>query len=123
MAVNCPVGSKNETANTYAECNLVKDESLFPTVNNAINVFTGVLGVVAAVVIIYGGVQYVLATGDSSKLKRAKDTIMYGIIGLVIAILAFAIVNFVVGVIGQGATPADGGDEGEETGLVLNLGA
>ena len=56
----------------------------------------GVLGLLAVVVIIYGGFMYTTSAGDSSKIKKAKDTIMYGVIGLVIALLAFAIVNFVV---------------------------
>ena len=37
-----------------------------------------------------------LSAGDSGKVKKAKDTILYGIIGLIIALLAFAIVNFVI---------------------------
>jgi hypothetical protein len=57
-------------------------------------IFVG--GIVAAMAIIMGGVQYSTSQGDGGKTKKAKDTIMYGIIGLVVAILAFAIVNFVL---------------------------
>jgi len=57
----------------------------------------GILGLVAVVVIIYGGVRYMTSTGDSGKVKDAKNTILYGIIGLAIAVLAFAIVSFVIG--------------------------
>jgi multisubunit Na+/H+ antiporter MnhB subunit len=55
-----------------------------------------VLGFVAVVVIILGGVQYTTSSGDPAKVKKAKDTILYGIIGLVVALLAYAIVNFVL---------------------------
>jgi multisubunit Na+/H+ antiporter MnhB subunit len=48
------------------------------------------------VVIILGGVQYTTSSGDPAKVKKAKDTILYGIIGLVVALLAYAIVNFVL---------------------------
>jgi len=48
------------------------------------------------VVIILGGVQYTTSAGASDKVKKAKDTIMYGIIGLVVALLAYAIVNFIL---------------------------
>ena len=128
MAVECPEGSYRKihgiAAETFSECNLPEDDSLFPTVSNVINIFTGVLGLLAVVVTIYGGMQYLLATGDASKVKKAKDTIMYGIIGLVIAILAFAIVNFVVSIVAKDATaPAADPEEGEETSLVLTLGA
>ena len=46
--------------------------------------------------IIIGGLYYVTSQGDPGKVKRGKDTILYGIVGLVIAFLAIAIVNFVL---------------------------
>ena len=46
--------------------------------------------------IIIGGIHYATSQGDAAKVKKGKDTILYGIIGLVIAILAYAIVNFVL---------------------------
>lgn len=66
------------------------------TVVGIINAVIGVLGIVAVVVIILGGVQYMTSTGDAGKVKKAKDTILYGVIGLIICVLAFAIVNFVI---------------------------
>ena len=68
-----------------------------------INWILGLIGLVAVVVIIIGGIQYMTSTGDPGKVKKAKDTILYGIIGLIIAIFAAAIVNFVVTNIGSGA--------------------
>lgn len=61
-----------------------------------INGVVGVLGLVAVVVIIIGGINYMTSSGDAAKVKKAKDTILYGVIGLVICVLAFAIVNFVI---------------------------
>ncbi len=58
-------------------------------------VFT-VVGIVAVVMIVIGGVNYTTSQGDSQKVQKAKNTIMYGIIGLIIVLLAFAIVNFVL---------------------------
>ena len=66
------------------------------TLNIIIDVVLGVLGLLAVAIIIYGGFMYTTSAGDANKIKKAKDTIMYGVIGLVIALLAFAIVNFVV---------------------------
>jgi len=54
------------------------------------------LGVVAVVVIIIGGINYTISQGDPGKVKKAKDTILYGIVGLVISLSAFAIVQFVL---------------------------
>ena len=70
--------------------------NLTQSVTNILNVVIGVLGIVAVIVIIIGGIQYMTSTGDAGKVKKAKDTILYGVIGLVVVILAFAIVNFVI---------------------------
>lgn len=61
-----------------------------------INTLIYVVGAVAVLMIIVGGLRYVLSGGDASQTKNAKDTILYAIIGVVIAIMAYAIVNFVV---------------------------
>lgn len=66
------------------------------TVQTIINVIIGVIGVIAVVVVILGGVYYVISQGEAAKIAKAKNTILYGIVGLVIALLAFAIVNFVL---------------------------
>ena len=79
-------------------------EDLTTDVTSLINVVIGLLGILAVVVIILGGVQYMLSNGDSSKVKKAKDTILYGVIGLVIVILAAAIVNFIIAKV---ATPTE----------------
>ena len=61
-----------------------------------INGVVAVLGIVAAVFIVVGGVNYMTSAGDSGKLEKAKKTILYSVIGLIICVLAFAIVNFVI---------------------------
>ena len=54
-------------------------------------------GIVAVIVIIVSGFFYVLSNGDASKIKRAKDGILYSVVGLVIVMSAFLITNFVIG--------------------------
>lgn len=61
-----------------------------------LNAVIAVLGIVAVIVIIMGGVGYMTSSGDAGKVKKAKDTILYGVIGLIIVALSFAIVNFVI---------------------------
>lgn len=61
-----------------------------------LNAIIGVAGFVAVIWIIIGGVQYMTSSGDPSKTKKARDTILYACIGLVVCVLAFAIVNFVI---------------------------
>ena len=64
-----------------------------------INAVLFIIGIVAVVMIVLGGIGYATSQGDPGKVKKGKDTILYGIIGLVVALLAFAIVNFVLGAI------------------------
>lgn len=70
-----------------------------------INGILSILAVVAVIVIVIGGVQYMTSTGDPGKTKKAKDTILYACIGLIIVALAAVIVNFVISVIPNGSAP------------------
>ncbi len=80
-------------ANNPDSCN---DSDLNDLIKTIINTVIFAVGMVAVIMIIIGGVNYATSQGDTQKVKKGKDTIMYGIIGLVIAILAYAIVNFVL---------------------------
>ena len=96
--VRCPDGSN---VNNLTDCKGIKENNLnsndlMGTLNIIINVVIGIIGFVAVMVIILGGVQYTTSAGDSGKVKKAKDTIMYGIIGLVVALMAYSIVNFIL---------------------------
>lgn len=71
-------------------------DTLVSNITNILNAVVGVLGLVCVVVMIIGGVQYMTSSGDAGKVKTAKNTILYGLIGLVICVLAFALVNFVI---------------------------
>ena len=53
-------------------------------------------GVVAAAVLIFNGFMYITASGDEGKIQKATKGITYAIVGLIIAAIAFLIVNFVV---------------------------
>ena len=55
------------------------------------------LGIIAVIMIIVSGIKYTTSNGDASKIKSAKDTLTYSVVGLVVAILAWSIVTFVVG--------------------------
>lgn len=61
-----------------------------------VNIMLFVIGAVAVIMLIYGGVKYVTSGGAQDKVAEAKNTILYAIVGIVVALLAFAVVNFVV---------------------------
>ena len=88
--------------------------TLWDDVTNILEAIILVLGLAAVAFIIYGGVQYISSSGDPGKVEKAKKTIFYACIGLIISVLAFAIVNFVIGDI-LGADPSDKDDSSEET--------
>ncbi|QQG50858.1 MAG: hypothetical protein HZB75_05065 [Candidatus Saccharibacteria bacterium] len=71
--------------------------SLGSRIQTVVNILLYILGAIAVVMIVIGGVRYTTSNGDSSAIKGAKDTILYAVIGLIVAIMAYAIVNFVVG--------------------------
>lgn len=66
-------------------------------VQNVIKVLLWVVGVASVIMIVVGGMRYTLSGGDSSGLTGAKNTILYAVVGLVVAMLAYAIVGFVTG--------------------------
>ena len=63
---------------------------------NVVNILLFIIGAVSVIMLIYGGIRYTTSGGNANSVTAAKNTIMYSIVGLVIAILAFAVVQFVV---------------------------
>lgn len=61
-----------------------------------INTLIFVIGAIAVVMIVIGGLRYTISGGDSSQVNGAKNTILYAVVGLVIALLSYGIVNFVL---------------------------
>ncbi|MFZ2126003.1 MAG: pilin [Candidatus Microsaccharimonas sp.] len=74
-----------------------QNETVDSLITNVINVLLFVVGIISVVMIIIGGIMYATSAGDSGAVTKAKNTILYAVIGLVVAFLAFAIVNWVVG--------------------------
>ncbi|OGL30673.1 hypothetical protein A3F37_03555 [Candidatus Saccharibacteria bacterium RIFCSPHIGHO2_12_FULL_41_12] len=75
-----------------------KDSSakLDKLVTDIVNIFSVIVGVVAVIMIIYGGFRYIISGGDSSNVTNAKNTILYALVGLVVVALAQFIVKFVL---------------------------
>lgn len=60
------------------------------------NVLLYLIGAVSVIMLIVGGLRYVVSGGDSTAVQNAKNTILYAIVGIVVAILAYAVVSFVI---------------------------
>lgn len=65
-------------------------------VTTVTNILLFLIGLVAVIMIIIGGIRYTTSNGDASQTKAAKDTILYAVVGLIVAIMAYAIVSWVV---------------------------
>lgn len=61
-----------------------------------VNIFSIIIGAIAIIMLLYGGLRYITSGGDSGRVGNAKNTLLYAIIGLVIVALAQIIVNFVL---------------------------
>lgn len=72
---------------------LFGDNGVFRQVTNTILYF---VGIIAVIMLIWGGIRYVVSGGDAKKVTDAKNTILYAIIGLIISFLAYAIIQFVI---------------------------
>ncbi len=68
-----------------------------PIFKTITNVLLFIIGAISVIMLIIGGIRYTISQGDSTAITGAKNTILYSIIGIVVAILAFAAVNFVIG--------------------------
>jgi hypothetical protein len=74
--------------------NLFGDSGIFSTISS---VLLFIVGAIAVIMIVIGGLRYVISGGDATQVQAAKNTILYALVGIIIAILAYAAVNFVIG--------------------------
>lgn len=75
------------------QSDLFGSNGVFKTITN---VLLFVIGAISVIMLIIGGIRYVVSGGDSGAVTSAKNTILYAVIGIVVAILAYALVNFVI---------------------------
>ena len=75
---------------------LVGPDGVFTKISNTLLL---VIGIISVIMLIYGGFRYIVSGGDNKKVTDAKNTILYDIIGLIISLLAYAIINFVIAAI------------------------
>jgi len=87
---------KDAEAWKAAGCDADSEETLLGKIPAAVLAVFWVAGIIAVGVIVFGGVRYSTSQGDPGKVKKAKDTIMYAVIGMVVTLLAFSFVAFVL---------------------------
>jgi len=86
----------NATGIGYGAYTGLSGQDLRITIANIIRTAMGLLGIIAVLIILYGGFRWMTAAGDDTKVGDARKIITAGIIGLIIIISAYAIASFVV---------------------------
>lgn len=81
---------------TGCDTGATNSDSLNALLTSAVNIFSAIVGVIAVIMIIVGGLRYITSGGDQNKVASAKNTLMYAIIGLIVVALAQLIVHFVL---------------------------
>ena len=66
------------------------------TIANIISYFILLTGIISVLAVTYGGIQMILAIGEDEKIKKARHTIIYAFVGLIIAGLAYGVVTFIM---------------------------
>ena len=86
-------GGANCSKSEDQGADLFGPNGIFKTITN---VLLFVIGAISVIMLIIGGIRYTISNGDSAAVTSAKNTILYAVIGIIVAILAYALVNFVI---------------------------
>jgi ABC-type Fe3+ transport system permease subunit len=89
---NIANGANASQANGQAN-NLFGTGGIFSLISNTA---LFIIGAISVLMLIYGGIRYTISAGDDKAVTAAKNTILYAVVGIVVALLAYALVNFVI---------------------------
>lgn len=107
FAVDLSVGGgANAAKGSDQPADLFGTGGIFNTISN---VLLFIVGAVAVIMIVIGGLRYVISGGDSANVAAAKNTILYALVGVIVAILAYSVINFVISSFTGGGMNGGGG--------------
>ncbi|MFA6919158.1 MAG: hypothetical protein WC244_03570 [Patescibacteria group bacterium] len=102
------LNTADENLNSFQTASGLGDADLSTMIGTLVKAILSLLGVVAILIVLYGGFKWMTAAGDEGKVDGAKKLIISGIIGIIIVVAAYAIASFVLSAIqnaaGTGAT-------------------
>lgn len=117
------VHAQTDGLETVGEESGLGDEDLRIVIARIIRTILTFLGIIAVIIVLWGGFTWMTAGGDTEKVDRAKKILINGLIGLAIVLMSYAITTFVMGAIlnslsgGSGGSGSGGGGDGSESGL------
>lgn len=91
-----------DMSQTSSAASSLSNKPLWNLIANLLNWLLGIIGALAVVVFVIAGILYITAAGNEEQVEKAKTTMTYAIIGLVVALLGLVIVNAVAGLTGAG---------------------
>jgi len=91
-----PDVNQPEFTNISSEFNLGTNTDLKQVIINIVKILLGFLGLIAVLIVLYGGFQWMTAAGNEEKVSSARATLTAGLIGLIIILAAYAIAAFVI---------------------------
>ena len=89
-------GGKLNAQNECVDSNGKSLNEVTYTLRNVVNLLLYVAGIIAVVIIVIAGFRFVTSNGDAAQVSKAKNTIIYALVGLVVAVMSYAIVNFIL---------------------------
>ncbi|HEY5267595.1 MAG TPA: hypothetical protein VII94_00470 [Candidatus Saccharimonadales bacterium] len=89
-------GASGDITGSPSSCGTAAGTTVNNTIKLVLNLFSAIVGIIAVIMIIIGGVKYITSGGSSEKTSSAKDTILFAIVGLIVVALAQVIVQFVL---------------------------
>ena len=121
-------GIENINAGVGKTANEAGGLTMTQVISTVLNAMLFIVGLLAVIMLIYGGIRYVTSHGDKAQVTAAKDTIMYAVVGLVVAIIAYAAVSWITATfnnkdaakstdttVTSSGTPASGSTSGGDT--------
>jgi len=97
--VNNNQGGVNDNGSSGSTVNLtnpISSDSIPALIGRVITAVLGVVGSIALLMVIYGGFTWMLAAGNSEKIKKGRDIIVWAMLGLVVIFTSYALVRFVI---------------------------
>lgn len=86
----CATNSQDEL------CKASKNDRITPFFQRVLSLLMYIIGAVSVIMIVVGGIKYTTSNGDSNSIASAKNTVLYSVIGLIVAILGQLIILFVL---------------------------
>ena len=96
VVAQVPEVTNAEFTNISSEFNLGTNTDLKQVIINIVKILLGFLGLIAVLIVLYGGFQWMTAAGNEEKVSSARATLTAGLIGLIIILAAYAIAAFVI---------------------------